>query len=147
MLEVRPLDALVGASWSKQRFDAWFFGGFATVALVLAATGIYAVVAYAVRQRDREVAIRLAVGASPRAVFAMVVREGMAFPIIGLTAGVGVTLLASGLLRGGVYGVAPTDPRVIGVAALVLTAAGLAACALPARRAMRIAPLEALRTE
>ena len=147
MAEVRPLTEVIEGSWSRNRFDAWFFGGFALIAMTLAATGIYAVVAYAVGQRDREMAIRLAVGASPPAVFGLVVREGMAFPLIGLGLGALATLAAARLLRGAVYGVAPDDPRVLAAAAAALAAVALGACVIPARRAMGVEPQAVLRGE
>lgn len=145
--EVRPLESLIGASWSRNRFDAFFYGGFAALALLLAATGIYAVVAYAVSQRDREIAIRMAVGASPAAVFRLVIREGMGFPIIGLLAGAAATYGAARLLRSSVYGVAPDDPRIVAVAAVMLAGVAVLACALPARRALRVNPQDSLRAD
>ncbi len=147
MAEVMPLRDLIGASWSRNRFDAHFYGGFAAVALVLAATGVYSVLAYAVRRRDREMAIRLAVGASPAAVFRLVVGEGMGLPLAGLAAGGLLTAVVLRLVRGSVYGLASGSPWVPLVAGLVLVAVATLACALPALRAMRTEPQTALRTD
>jgi predicted permease len=147
LTEVVTLNALIGSSWSRNRFDAFFYGAFAVLALVLAATGIYAVVSYAVSQRGREMAIRLAVGSSPAALLRLVVREGMGFPVVGLVAGVAGALSLTGLLRGSLYGVLPSDPRFIGFALVVLGIVALLACAVPARKAMQINPQDALRAD
>jgi predicted lysophospholipase L1 biosynthesis ABC-type transport system permease subunit len=147
LTEVRTLDGLIGSSWSRNRFDAFFYGTFALFALVLAATGIYAVVSYAVSQRGREMAIRLAVGSSPTALLRLVVREGMGFPLIGLVCGVAGALSLAGVLRGSLYGVAAADPRVIGIVVVVSVSVALLACLVPARRAMRVNPQEALRAD
>ncbi|MBC7897853.1 MAG: ABC transporter permease, partial [Cytophagaceae bacterium] len=147
LTEVLTLNALIGNSWSRNRFDAFFYGAFAAFALLLAATGIYAVVSYAVGQRGREMAIRLAVGSSPGALLRLIVREGMGFPLVGLGIGVVGAISLAGLLRGSLYGVAPTDPRVMGVVLALLGGVAFIACAVPARRAMRVNPQEALRAD
>ncbi|MEZ4589103.1 MAG: FtsX-like permease family protein [Gemmatimonadales bacterium] len=147
MIEVRPLDRVIDASWSRNRFDALFYGGFGLLSLVLACTGIYAVVSYAVSQRLREMAIRLAVGAEPLAVFRLVVIEGMSFPLLGLAVGALATVGATRLARAAVVGAGDADPTTLAGAALLLATAAFLASALPARRAMRVAPQEVLRAE
>jgi putative ABC transport system permease protein len=147
LFDVQTLRERLGASWSEQRFDAVLLGGFAAVALLLAASGIYGVVAYAVSQRTREMGIRLALGATPGAVLRLVVREGMALPLAGGAAGVVAALGLTRLLRASLYGVSPTDPGVIGVTLVLLLLVALLACLLPGRRATRADPLEALRAE
>jgi predicted permease len=145
--EVRTLDEIIGASWTRQRFDAFFFGGFAGLALLLAASGIYAVVAYAVNRRRREMGIRLALGSKPGRVIALVMRQGMAFPALGLLAGAAGALALGRVMRGSLYGVAPADPLVFGLTIVVLLAVAAVACAIPARRATRVDPNDVLRAE
>jgi putative ABC transport system permease protein len=147
LFDVLTLRERLGGSWSKQRFDALLLGGFAAVALLLAASGIYGVVAYAVSQRTREMGIRLALGATPGAVLRLVVREGMALPLVGGVAGAVAALGLTRVLRASLYGVSPTDPGVIGATLALLLLVALLACLLPGRRATRADPLEALRAE
>ncbi len=145
--DVQPLRDLIGASWSRQRFDAWFFGGVASLALVLAASGIYSVVTYAVGRRTREMGIRLALGAQPRDIVRLVVRDGMVAPAIGLAVGTGAAFGAARFLRASLYGVAPTDVRVMAMALTLFLLVALIACAWPARRATAVDPCETLRAE
>lgn len=145
--EVQTLQSLVGASWSRQRFDAVFYGGFALLALGLAISGIYAVVSFAVAQRTREMGIRLALGARPGVVVRLVVREGVLFPMVGLAVGVALAIGAGGVLRGMLYDVAPTDPRVIGGTAALIVLATVAACLVPGWRATRVDPGITMRAE
>jgi putative ABC transport system permease protein len=145
--DVQTMSQRIGGSWSKHRFNALLFATFSIVALLLAATGIYAVVAYAVSHRTREMGVRLALGASPSAVLRLVVREGMALPIIGLAIGLVASLAVTRLLRASLYEVTTTDPVVYASTVAVLFAVSVLACLLPARRATRIDPLEALRAE
>ena len=147
LTEVQTLRSLIGASWTRQRFDAFFYGMFALLALGLAVSGIYAVVSYAVGQRTREMGIRLALGARPGGVVRLVVREGLTFPAIGVVAGLGLAWAASGVLRASLYGVGASDPRVIGGAVGLLLLAALGACLVPARRATRVDPCESMRTD
>ena len=147
LAEVRSLESLIGSSWRRQRFDALFFGAFAALALVLAASGIYAVVARAVAQRTREMGIRLALGSRPGDVVRLVVREGMALPLAGAGAGVVLALAAARGVRASLYGVAPADLRVLATTTALLVLASLVACLVPARRATRVDPCTALRAE
>jgi ABC-type antimicrobial peptide transport system permease subunit len=122
-------------------------GGFAGLALALAAVGIYGVVAYATAQRRRELGIRLALGAEPAGLIRLIVRQAMLPVGLGLLAGLGAALGASRLLRSLLYGVSPLDVGTyVGVAAFVAGVA-LVASWLPARRAARVDPLVALRAE
>lgn len=147
LTDVQSMNERIGNSWSRQRFDAMLFGGFAVLALLLATSGIYAVVSYAVSMRTREMGIRLALGATAPAVIRLVVREGMGFPAAGLVIGVGAALLFGGALRAVLYQVSPMDPGVLAGAVVLLLAVSLVACLVPARRATRVDPLVALRAE
>jgi putative ABC transport system permease protein len=145
--DVQTMVKRIGGSWSRHRFDAILLAAFATVALFLAASGIYAVVAHAVGQRTREVGIRLALGASPAAVARLVVREGLALPIVGLLIGVFGALAVTRILRASLYEVSPTDPGVFAGTVAVMLGAAVLACLIPAFRATRVDPLVAIRTD
>ncbi len=147
LTEVKSLHELIGASWSRQRFDARFFGGIGALALVLAISGIYSVVAYAVGRRTREMGIRMALGGQPRDIMRLVVTDGMVAPLVGVVVGTIAAIAATRLLRASLYGVSPTDPRVLGVTLAGLLVAAAIACVIPARRATRVDPCEALRSD
>jgi predicted permease len=147
LTEVQSLAERIGNSWSRHRFDAILFGGFAAVAILLATAGIYAVVAYAVTQRTREMGIRMALGARPAAVVRLVVREGMTFPLAGLLAGVIGAAASTRVLRASLYEITPTDPVIFSATVALLLGVSVVACLAPARRATRVDPLEALRAE
>ena len=104
-------------------------------------------VTYSVGRRRREMGIRLALGSRPGDIVRLVVREGMLAPSIGLVLGAGAAFGAAGLLRASLYGVAPTDPRVLATAMVLSLLAAMTACLVPARRATRADPCEALRAE
>jgi ABC-type antimicrobial peptide transport system permease subunit len=120
------------------------FGG---LALILAVVGVYGVKSYVVSQRTREIGIRMALGARPASVLWLVLREGVWLTAIGLAIGLPLAALAGSALSGLLYQVSPLDPVVYAVAPVILAAAAVAACYLPARRATQIMPLTALRTE
>jgi predicted permease len=120
------------------------FGG---LALLLAVVGVYGVKSYVVSQRTREIGIRMALGARPASVMWLVLREGVWLTAMGLAIGLPLAALAGRALSGLLYQVSPLDPVVFAAAPLVLAVAAVAACYLPARRATRIMPLTALRTE
>jgi putative ABC transport system permease protein len=144
---LRPLDELVGASVAGQRFNAALVAAFAALALLLTAVGVYGVLSYSVRQRTREVAIRLALGARAQVVVRSIVRRGVALVVIGLLIGIAGALFLTRLIAGLLYGVEPADPRTLGAVALLLLAIGALAAWLPARRAARVDPMIALRAE
>jgi predicted lysophospholipase L1 biosynthesis ABC-type transport system permease subunit len=143
--EVRTLEDVVGASVSRQRFTMLLLAIFAAIALVLAAVGVYGVMSYWVSERTREIGIRMALGATQRQVTALVVREGLVPVVAGVAAGGVVALGVAGVMRGLLYGVAPRDPATFVGVGLALVAAAVAASWLPARRAARLPPVEALR--
>ena len=121
--------------------------GFAGVALLLAAVGIYGILAYSVTQRTREIGIRMALGSSPAEVSRLVVFQGVKVLGLGLVIGLGGSVMLVRLIQSLLYGVEPTDPTVLLTVAVMLTTVGIGACLLPARRATRIDPTVALNTE
>ncbi len=129
------------------RAGAKFFTTFGALALFLAAVGLYGVKAYLVSLRTREIGIRLAIGASPRDVLWMVMREGLTLTLGGLAIGLALALLIAKVVGSYLYQASPYDPVVFSVAPMVLAAASMLASYLPARRAMRVEPIIALRTE
>jgi putative ABC transport system permease protein len=145
--DVQSMESLIGKSWTRQRFDAFLFGVFAVLALLLSASGIYAVVSYAIHQRTREMGIRLALGATNAMVLRLVLREGMAFPLVGLGVGLVASLAMSRVLVSSLYQVSPTDPLIMFRTVAVLLLAAMAACAVPAWRATRVDPLVAMRAD
>jgi putative ABC transport system permease protein len=120
---------------------------FAMTALVLAAIGLVAVVAHSVSQRTKEIGVRMAIGAGATDVRRMVVREGMTPVVIGTIAGLAGSAAVNGILRSQLVGVSPYDPATMTAAPLILIAVALTACHIPARRAMRVDPVAALRLE
>ncbi len=145
--ELETMQQRVSGVLAKPRVNLTLLTIFAAVALLLAAVGIYGVVAYAVAQRTRELGIRVALGASARDVLRLVLRQGMTPVAIGLVIGLGVALLSTRVMASILYGVRPTDPATLAAVTLVLGAIGFLASWLPARRAMRVDPMIALRAE
>jgi len=145
--EVASMEQLLARSLSRTRFSMLLLSSFAALALVLAAVGIYGVMAYAVAQRTREIGVRLALGAQPRDVLGMVLMGGGKLAAFGLVLGLVGSLGVTYLLRSQLYGVSSTDPVTYASVALLLGLIALAACYLPARRATRVDPLVALRYE
>lgn len=144
---VETMDAVLANMLARQRLPMFFTGAFAVLALVLAALGVYSIMAYSVTARQREFGIRKALGARQRNVLALVVRQGMVMAIVGAAAGLLIASVAARLLTGLLIGVTPHDPATFLVVPLVLLAVSAVACFVPARRAMSVDPLEALRAE
>jgi ABC-type antimicrobial peptide transport system permease subunit len=144
VFDSRTMDERAEGALLNRRSPAMLTLAFAAVALLLSAVGLYGVLAYLVAQRSREIAIRIAIGSSARAVFSLVFREGVVLVGSGLLAGAFGALLLRRSVDGLLFGVVATDPIVIGTAVLLLVAVALLACTLPARRAMRIDPVTAL---
>jgi putative ABC transport system permease protein len=144
---IAPLADVVSESVAQRRFSMLLLGLFALVALFLAAVGLYGVVAYTVNQRTQEIGLRMAIGAKPGDVLRMVIGGGMKLAAIGVVIGIGGALALAGLVASMLYGVTPFDPASYAATAAVLLAVAALACWIPARRAMRVDPLVALRQE
>ncbi len=144
--DFRPLGDVVDGAQAPARFTMWLGAAFAAVALLMACVGLYGVLSYSVTSRTHEIGLRLALGASPGAMVALVVREGLAVAGIGLAAGVAAAALAARYVEALLFGVTSGDP-VSYLVALPILAATAAACWWPAWRASRVDPLVALRAE
>jgi putative ABC transport system permease protein len=142
---VASMNELLDRSLGARRFSATLVSGFATIALLLAFAGIYGLVSYIVRQRSREIALRMALGASPANVLGLFVQRGVMLATIGIASGVVFALAASASMSSLLYGVRPRDPVVFVTVPLVLLVVAIVASYLPARRATRVDPITSLR--
>jgi predicted permease len=133
-------------TWDK-RFFGGLFASFAGIALFLAALGIYGVMAFSVGQRTREIGLRVALGAQAPDVLRLILRQGLRLVLAGLALGIAVAFLLARLLEGVIYGISPYDPPVFGAVPVILCVVALVACWWPARRALRVDPMVALRCE
>jgi putative ABC transport system permease protein len=145
--EIRTLEAYVARASATPRFTAWLVGGFAAFALLLAGFGLFSVMAYSVAQRRREIGIRMALGAQPSDVRAMVVRQAIGMAAVGVAIGLAGALGSTRVLESLLFTVRPHDPATFAVVSAVLVGVMLLAAYLPAARATRVDPLIALRTE
>ena len=144
---VNTMEELVAQSVAQRRFGMFLLGAFAVLALVLAAIGIYGVVSYSVTQRTQEIGVRMALGANAVDVLKMVLRNGMSLALIGVGLGLAGAFALTRLMARLLFEVTPTDVTTFALVSVALTAVALLACYLPARRAMNVDPLEALRDE
>ena len=144
---VRPMGQFFAASVAARRFNMELLGVFAVTALLLAAAGLYAVIAYLVSQRTREIGIRLALGATPRHILYLMIGQGMKLTLIGVAIGLVGAIAVTRLMRSLLFAVAPTDLMTFGISATALIAVAMLACFVPARRATKVDPLVALRYE
>jgi putative ABC transport system permease protein len=144
---VTPIADLVAPSIRPWRLGSTMFGAFALLALILTAVGLYGVLAYTVTQRTHEVGVRMALGAARADVLQLIVGQGLRAALVGLTIGLLGAVAGSRVLSSMLYGVSPQDPLVLGVSAAVLLLVALLASYVPARRATRVDPMVALRTE
>lgn len=145
--DIQTIDERLNSSVAERRFNMWLLASFAAIALSLAAIGIYGVIAYGVSQRTREVGIRLALGAQRWDVLRLVLGEGFRLTAFGIALGLGAAFVARRVIANLLFGVTPADPLTFGAMTVLLGAIALLACWLPARRATRVNPIEALRSE
>jgi predicted permease len=144
---VRSMDDILDLEVADRHQQMVLLGAFAALALVLASLGLYGLLAYAVAQRSREIGLRIALGATPRAVMAMVAGRGVSLAIVGLGAGVAAGWAATRAMSGVLYGVPANDLSTFGASVLLLGAVALVACVVPAARASRVDPMVVLREQ
>ena len=147
LTKTRTMAEVMSASVEARRFNMLLLGIFAAVAMLLAAVGIYGVMAYAVTQRTHEICVRIALGAKPRDVIGMVVRRGMRLTLIGAAAGLALSFALTRLMSTLLFGVGATDPLTFALVSLLLAGVAMLACYIPARRAAKVDPMIALRCE
>lgn len=147
VVDVRPMETVVSESTSDRRVTMYLLAGFALLALVLAAVGIYSVLAYAVRRRIREIGIRMALGAGGRSVLRMVVADAVKPTLVGVGLGLAGALALRNVMATLLFGVRPSDPLTLAAVSAVLLSVAVMASALPAYRATRVDPIVALRDE
>ena len=147
LYEIRTMEQLAKAAIARHRFLMLLFGVFAGLALLLACLGVYGVLAYLTSCRVPEIGLRIALGATARQIMRLVLRQSLGMILLGMIAGLSATLVAARLLISTVEGMQPADPKTFVIAILVLAAAALFASYLPARRASRLDPTQALRQE
>lgn len=145
--EVATLEQQFGAYFAQRRFQTSLLIGFSIVALLMAAVGIYGLIQYSIATRTQEIGIRLAIGAQAGGIFRMILGEGMKLTLTGLMVGLLGALWLGQASSGLLFGVTPTDPLTFVVVSVLLLAVAIAACYFPARRAMKIEPIVALRQE
>jgi len=147
VFSMKTMDERTSDSLVTRRWPVLLAAGFGVVALLLSAVGIYGVLAYLVTQRTKEIGIRMAIGGTPRSIFDLVLKEGVALIGVGFVFGAGTAWGLRRSIESQLYGVRPTDPRVLAFVVLVLGLVALVACCVPARRATRIDPVVALNRE
>ncbi|HKE26384.1 MAG TPA: ABC transporter permease [Bryobacteraceae bacterium] len=147
ILDISTIDGELAGMTAQRRFQTELLGGFALLALALAAAGIFGMMHYSVVQRTQEIGIRMALGARRASVLAMVLREGLVLAVVGVSAGVAGSLALMRAISSLLFGVTPRDPLTFATVSLVLGIIALIGCYLPAQRAMRVDPMIALRSE
>jgi putative ABC transport system permease protein len=145
--EMRPMPAIVSDAAATPRSVTSLFVAFAALALVLGIIGIYGVISFFVGQRTREIGVRMALGAQRRDVLKLVVNEGLSLTLMGVAVGFATAFALTRFLNSLLYGVSATDPLDFAAVAILFALVALAACYIPARRAMRVDPVVALRYE
>jgi putative ABC transport system permease protein len=143
----RTLEQVVGSSIKQERFNMVLAGTFAGLAMLLAAIGLYGVLSFSVARRTREMGVRMALGATRREILWLVIKQGMFLALTGLAAGIVATFGLIHLLRSMLFGITPNDPATFLVVSVLLTFVAALACVIPARRAAKTDPMEALRYE
>ena len=147
IFDVEPMTAVLERVSAQTRFALLALGAAAAITLMLGALGLYGVIAYVVSLRTRELGLRMALGAEPSSVLGLVLRDGVTLAVIGIVAGLVAFAVVGRLLRGLLFGVAPSDPLTLIGAVLIIVVVSAVASWLPAWRASRIDPLEALRLD
>jgi putative ABC transport system permease protein len=145
--DIRPMTEVLNLSLATQRFTMLLLGIFAALALALAAIGIYGVIAYSVTQRTHEIGIRRALGAGTSDVVKMIAREALVLAGSGIVVGVAASIAVTRLINGLVFGVSVTDPVTFAAVAVLLASVAFLATFIPARRAIKVDPMVALRYE
>ena len=144
---VQSMDELLGESLAERQFNMSLLGLFAGLAMILVVVGVYGVISYNVAQRTNEIGIRIAIGAGRVSILKMILGQGAQMAAVGLAIGGLGAFAATRLMTKVLFGVAPTDPATFVVAMLLMTVTVIAACFVPAVRAMRVDPMVALRHE
>lgn len=142
---VAPLEQQLGTYLTQRRFQTSLLSGFSVVALLMAAVGIYGLIQYSIATRTQEIGLRIAIGAQPDAIFRMIIGEGLTLSLIGVAIGLVGAWWLGGAGSSLLFGVTASDPLTFTIVSLMLTAVAIAACYFPARRAMKVDPLVALR--
>ncbi len=144
---VATIDDLVSRSLGERRFNLLLLGSFAAIALTLASVGIYGLISFSTSRRTHEIGVRMALGAQTDDILKMVLKEGMTLAVTGVGLGLAASIALTRLLSSFLFGVSATDPITYAGVSLVLAAVALLACYIPARRAMKVDPMVALRYE
>jgi putative ABC transport system permease protein len=142
---VEPFPDALGQSISRERFRTFLLGSFSAIALVLAAVGIFGVMSYSASQRTHEIGIRMALGAQRRDVLCLILGQGAKLTLLGLGVGIVFASLLTRLIASLLYSVSPTDPLTFSAVAILLLGVAVTACYIPARGAMRVDPMAALK--
>jgi putative ABC transport system permease protein len=145
--QVRSMATVIRQTFARQEFSTVLLGSFSLASMLLAAVGIYGLLAYSVSQRTREIGVRVALGAEPGSITRMVVASGARMVVAGAAAGLAAALALSGLMKSLLFGIGPRDPLTFIATPAIFLAVALVAAYVPARRAARVSPMEALRTE
>ena len=145
--DIKSMDPMVASANAAARFQTMLLGIFGALGLLLATVGIYGVISYSVTQRTHEIGIRMALGAEPAQVMRLILAQGLKLALAGVVIGIIAAFALTRLMSSLLFGVSGTDPLTFTGVAILLTVVALAACYIPARRAMRVDPIVALRYE